>query len=234
MPKGISIIVPVGPAPEYRQYLMSCLKSIVEQMESSDEIVLVDDMAHLPIELDAKGRMEPLLMASIPVRHVYERNKWLLGCSASWNVGVALASNEWCILMGSDDELLPECLESCRRVIENSHDPLGYYNLTCQIDTGEVVTAHNNAALVSKTLWRHTGGFPVAASAGAPDACLISMLLGNEPEHLQQVREGYPLYWVRTHEAQNTRLMAGPYSDVVIQIRNVETARFKPDPEWAR
>lgn len=224
---AVTVVVPVGPDPRYLDYLMECLASIVEQMEAGDEILIVDDQAHLSSEF----------LAPVPVpegAHLsYVATEWLLGCADAWNMGVSLACNEWCILMGSDDKLLPECLSTCREEINRrGHDPLGYYNLTCLLDSGEKVSAFNNAAMVSRSLWKHTGGFPPSAGVGAPDALLISIMMVHLPQHLLQLREGRPLYWVRSGEHQDTRKQAALFNWEAIQIRDKETARWQK-PTWA-
>lgn len=226
--QNISVVIPVGPNPAYLEYLPECLTSIVEQ-NPGGEVVIIDDMANLPHNLrkdyltkDYYGRWQQI------------RNAWLLGCSASWNIGVALASHEHIILMGSDDYLMPGAIEACREIIDSpDYDPLGYYNLTCIDSDDEIHKLHNNAAMVSKSLWRFTGGFGPSAFA-APDAWLISILLGNYPQHLHQIKEGTPLYFVRKHPAQDTPRMAGLFWEEVISIRNKETERFVPNPEWTK
>lgn len=225
---GISIVVPVGPNPAYKEYLSECLDSIRSQMTLEDELVVVDDMAHVNYLIFPKGT------AWIPDNYKYVINHWLLGCAASWNIGVGVASNEFCILMGSDDKLLPGCLEACRKRISHKPDPLGFYNLTIRLSSGETTSVFNNAAMVSKALWRYTGGFPLSASVGAPDALLISMMLVHMKEHLHQLEEGKPLYWCRQHPNQETQRSAAFFHPEVISIRNKETARFMPNPEWAK
>lgn len=225
MSTPITIVVPVGPQPEYKQYLGECLGSISSQTINEDELIIVDDMAHLT-EVDigryyGRGR----------VHHI--KNDWLLGCADSWNRGVSIAANNLVLLMGSDDKLLPEALDALREAYKVNNEKAGWYNLTIQIDEGPDAGIHavlNNAAAVTKDLWQWTGGFPPSGFA-APDALLISIMLVHMPDRLIQVKEGTPLYWCRVHEAQDTRRMAAPLSWEVIQIRNLETARWEK-PTW--
>lgn len=212
--ESITVTVPVGPQKVYRKYLPDCIISIQEQMLPGDEILVIDDMAGLTA-VDVLG-----------CRLHY--NPWLLGCADSWNIGVSLADNEWVILMGSDDKLLPGALDACREVLMDKPDPLGFYNLSCQVDTGEVVTAHNNAAMVSKALWELTGGFPPSAGVGGPDALLISIMMVHLPDHLHQIGGGSPFYWVRTHPEQDTRRQAMVFHSEVLSIRDKETKRWVP------
>jgi hypothetical protein len=222
---GISVVVPVGPNPVYKQYLNECLDSVHQQLSWLDQVVLVDDMAHL----DWQKYLPNLLRGE---SHIIVKNKWLLGCAASWNIGVADAKNEWCILMGSDDKLLPGALDACREIINSPNcDPLGWYNFSCSDSEGNSFSWHNNATMVSKSLWRALGGFPLTSALGAPDALAISIMMIHMPEHLHKIQEGNPLYWVRVHECQNGRQFAGVFNQQVIDVRNIETARWTP-PGW--
>jgi hypothetical protein len=224
---NISTIIPVGPDPAYKLYLLDAIKSVVEQMEFGDEILVVDDMAHLNSEF----------FAAIPAPEGstinYVRNDWLLGCDASWNIGVALARNELCILMGSDDLLLPGCFAALREAYDQNDHRDAWYHFTIRLDNGEVHSAFNNAAGVTKGLWKWIGGFPPSAGIGGPDALLISIMMIHGSEKLIQVKEGTPLYWVRQHAAQDTKRLASTFCQQVIDVRNIETARFVPNPGWA-
>jgi glycosyltransferase involved in cell wall biosynthesis len=226
----ISIVIPVGPQPEYKQYLGDCLNSIDIQVNQDDEIILVDDMAGLTRE----DVQEPTLgvWTNNCQRRVL-RNDWLLGCADSWNRGVSLAKNDLVLLMGSDDKLLPGALDALRAAYTERKGYAGWYNLTIQIDEGPdtgVHTVFNNAAAVTRELWKMTGGFPPSAFA-APDALLISVMMVHMSGRLIQVKEGVPLYWCRVHNAQDTQRMAAPLSWEVIQIRNLETQRWTR-PAW--
>lgn len=222
---GITIVIPVGPDPAYKLYLLDCIKSVVEQMESGDEILVVDDMALLNSEF----------FAAIPAPEGafihYAKNDWLLGCAASWNIGVGLARNENCILMGSDDKLMPGCLEACRAQISAAdYDPYGYYNFTCDVD-GQMTGVFNNAAMISKKLWYYLGGFPITAGVGGPDALVISIMLVHMKEHLHQLQEGRIFYWCRSGPHQDTKKRFGYFFYEAELIRNRETAMWV-HPTW--
>lgn len=223
---GITVVVPVGPQPEYKQYLAECFSSICEQMLSEDEIIVIDDRA---------GLSDTFIKSwGTKVRHY--SNDWLLGCADSWNRGVALAKNDLCLLMGSDDRLYPDCLDEIREAYLAYNYLDAWYNLTIDITDGPDAGIHsvfNNAAAATRGLWRYLGGFPPSGFA-APDALAISILMVHAPERLIQVKEGTPLYWCRHHNAQDTPRQAGAFNQQVIDIRNIETARFVPNPDWAR
>lgn len=232
---GITIVIPVGPQPAYKAYLKDCIDSVTSQMEANDQIILIDDQAHL--DYSNYGTFVPWKeWAGEPWRdwpyQIY-RTPWLIGCADGWNFGVSLSANNWILLMGSDDKLLPGCLAACREVISNKPDPLGYYNFTCVNDKGEEFDWFNNAAMVSKALWRYTGGYGPSAFA-SPDGWLISIMYKHMPEHLHQLKHRTPLYWCRTHSEQDTLRMAAFFHGEVISIRNKETERFQPNPEWAQ
>lgn len=213
----ISVVLPIGPQHEYLHWLGECLDSIRTQTYFPYEIIVISDGADLSKQ-DLRG---------CTVFH----NPWPIGCGLSWNFGVALSKTNCVFLMGSDDKLLPECLEACAEAYMLTGDTCGFYNVTCITSQGEVISLFNNAAMVTKELWALTGGFPITSTVGAPDALLISILLKHRPHHLHQVREGIPLYWVRIHDSQDTLRYAAHFSEEVISVRNKETARWRV-PAW--
>ena len=237
MTTPITIVVPVGPQPEYKLYLGECLDSIQEQMLPEDQIIVVDDQAKLETRHYPEGgrnfwvETDPEQIKSGSL--VIWRTPWLVGCADAWNFGVSFSRNDLCLLMGSDDKLLPGCLDALREAYEQNNGEAAWYNVTLQIDEGPDTGIHpvfNNAAAVTKKLWALTGGFPPSAFA-APDALLISILIKHMPERLIQVKEGQPLYWARHHDAQDTQRQAARFYREVKQIRNKETLRWQK-PEW--
>ena len=218
MPLPISVIVPVGPQEEYKQWLGECLESILVQDPA--EIVIVDDQAHLDVR--QLTRLSPTI--------VYRANPWLCGCAMSWNFGQSYATYPACFLMGSDDKLLPGCLESCLATYKANNYLDAWYNVTCEIQTGEIVDAFNNACMISKGLFKLLGGFAPSAFA-APDGWAISIMMIHHPHRLIQVDKGKPLYWCRVHSAQDTPRVFGKYMDAAIMIRDIDT-RTWVQPEW--
>jgi glycosyltransferase involved in cell wall biosynthesis len=214
----ISVVVPVGPQREYLAWLLDCLDSILEQ--EPDEIVIVDDQANLYHR--KLTRLSPCI--------TYRKNPWLCGCAMSWNFGISYARNQACFLMGSDDRLLPGCLSSCMKTYEESNWLDAWYNVTCQIQTGEIVDSFNNACMVTKGLWSLLGGF-APSSFAAPDGWAISIMMIHHPSRLIQVEKGNPLYWCRVHSAQDTPRVFGKYMDAAIMIRDIDT-RTWVKPEW--
>lgn len=225
----ITVVVPIGPNSVYLNWVPSCLYSIMQQTVKPEEIILISDMA--PIgqkQIDDYRKLAEDY--NVPVRLRY--NDWLLGPYASWNIGVAVSKTNMVLLMGSDDMLYDDCLEETTAAYHRIGDVAGFYNLACEIGHGgEQSNAYNNAAVVTRNLWNLTGGFPLTANLGGGDAMLISIMMVHLSEHLHQVNEDKPLYWVRVHEHQDTRRFAGTFHQQVIDVRNIETERWER-PTW--
>jgi glycosyltransferase involved in cell wall biosynthesis len=167
----ISVIIPVGPKPHHREYLGEMLQSIADQSLIPDEIILVDDGGH------------DTYLQSIPFQfnrvytHVLTLH-WNCGMVAAWNCGVGLARNELCLLVGADDRLYGDCIAECMNAFERwGRDLYGYYYLGVKYSDGNEQNTACNAAMVTKTLWKHTGGIPSQAAVGAPDHIFLSMIL---------------------------------------------------------
>lgn len=222
----ISIVLPVGPRKEDQRWLDECLESIEPQLKGKDEIILIDDMANLPNIYDDSIR-------------IY-KNAWRLGCAASWNVGISIAKNDYCLMMGADDWLLPGAVQSAIEEIVKSNDEYGYYSFTIQYYNEytkifeEMQSLPCNAAVVNKKLWKYSGGFPPETAVGAPDAAFISILLGNPGKvgYIHKIAEGIPLYVVRRHKDQDTAQRL-PYQGVILEVRNILTQTWTP-PRWGR
>jgi glycosyltransferase involved in cell wall biosynthesis len=222
----ISVVLPVGPFPADQTYLGECIRSLACQTRTPAALIVVDDMAGVEADF--------LTVASWPIRDVrVHRNVWRLGCADSWNVGVALAPTEYVLLMGADDTLDSAGIAAAVDTIERSDDPLAWYWYAVKYSTGEEQDAPCNAAVVSKTLWRHVGGFPPEAGVGAPDALLISAMIGAKGRagNLRRIAGGAH-YWHRVHEGQDTR-RTGKYWPEIISIRDKFTESWNP-PAWSR
>ena len=124
------------------------------------------------------------------------------------------------------------CLEECSKFAKKKKDKLGYYSVTVDLANGKQQNLPINAAMVTKSLWEWTGGFPISCTVGAPDALFISILLGHGGKHLHRVKEFTPLYWVREHPDQDSNINSKVFHKEVLSIRNIETERWKP-PAWS-
>jgi glycosyltransferase involved in cell wall biosynthesis len=216
----ISVAIPVGPNPAYLQWLPECIESVLQQTHKPLEIIIINDGADVVVLEDIITRC-----SFSPIK--YYKTLWNVGVADAFNFGIALSSAELVFMLGSDDKMMPTCLEEVVKEYEKQKVK-GWYNVTIITSGGEVMTLPNNTAAVHKDLWQWTGGFPPSAGVGAPDALLLSILLRHAPYKILQVKEGTPLCWLREHEHQDTRRNAGFFHGEVISIRDKETTRFKP------
>lgn len=217
----ITVVIAVGPEKHHQRWLDECLESIQNQTQFPDEILLVDDMANLP--------QPDLFFSNIRVW----RAPWRLGIPAAYNCGVALAKNDLVFMLGADDKLLPTCLEECLASYESHKQEDGYYGVGVSYSDGredQYVPCH--AAMVTKGLWRSTGGFPPESAVGAPDAAFLSILLGNDLMKPVCVNGDKPLYWYRVHEQTDTAQRGG-WQGPILEVRNLVTKHWKP-PVWER
>ena len=227
----ISVVVPIGPNPVYRQYIHDCLKSISEQTSKPTEVVIVDDQAHLTHE-ELKSFM--FILSNGGIHLVHYKTPWLSGVAHAFNFGVALAHNELVFMLGSDDTLRPWCLMDCMNTYNKINDPKGYYYVDVQYsDTGETQNLACHAAMVTKHLWQLNGGFPVESALGAPDTILISIMLGAKGKagHLHRVESDQPPYLYRRHNLTDTASRGSRYHGPLIDVRNTLTATWQP-PTW--
>lgn len=219
----ITVSIPVGPEQHHRAYLDECLASLAAQTHLPDEVLVIDDMAGLPQGLN---RQYPF-----PARTWHA--PWRLGVAGAFNMGVALAENDLVFLLGADDRLLPNCLERCLEKYGWNDERPAYYGVGVRYSDGRPDQFELcNAAMVTKGLWRATGGFPPEAGSGAPDAAFISMLMVNSPHSLILVSQEEPLYWYRVHNGTDTA-GRGPWQGVILETRNLLTQLWQP-PAWGR
>lgn len=193
----LSVCIPVGPDKVYRDYLQECLDSLKTQTVPADEIVLIDDMAGIS--------QWGLNLEGLNIR-IHE-NPWICGVPHSFNFGVSLAKNDLVIMLGSDDKLYPWAIEDALKTWDKYKDPLGYYYFDIVYsDTGEIQRAANNCAMVTKELWRRTGGFPVQSAVGACDHIFLSMMMANGSKvgNIININSSKPPYWYRRHQHSAT------------------------------
>ena len=203
----IAVAIPVGPHPSNVQWLHEALESIEQQTELPGEVLLIDDGAHL----------DP---ARYPGCRIWA-TPWPSGVAHAFNYGVALASYDLVIMLGSDDRLLPDCIAVCWQFWQGIQDPRGYYAMPVVYDDGREQLDPCNAAMVHKELWKLTGGFPVEAAIGACDTWLISKIwVGKGTQGSLYTVGDRPLYWYRDHAATDTHVrgetwgLLGQYRDL--------------------
>ncbi len=222
MPTDVTVVIPVGPYAANKRWLEDCLESVRAQTYPAAEVLLIDDMA---------GLNPGPLGGGVSVW----RAPWRLGIATAFNMGVSLARHECVFLLGSDDWLEPACLEECVKAYESSkHPDETYFFVGVRYSDGrEDQFLPCNAAMVSKSLWRHTGGFPIEAASGAPDAALISIML-HKPEAGRAVGvcQDRPLYNYRVHDETDTAQRA-KWQGVILATRGLLTQSWS-QPVWGR
>lgn len=211
----ISVVIPVGPHPHNTRWLHECIDSVRHQSVMPREILLIDDGAQLDPERWRGVRCW--------------RAPWRSGVAHAFNFGVALANSRLVVMLGSDDKLLPRCIEECWNTWQRLEDPLGYYYLPVEYADGRTQNVPCNAAMVHKALWQHTGGFPVESAVGACDTVLISMIMAGNGRygHLHSVSDT-PLYWYRNHAETDTETRRG-WHGIAAQVRSMKTDEVVED-----
>ena len=234
----ISVVVPVGPDERYLEYLPECIESILNQTYKPTEIILVDDGANLVDKFKynltsffdynrlSYGKDGTLLYLreSFPYVILY-KTLWNVGVPDAFNFGVALAENNLVFMLGSDDKMMPTCLEKCVESYEK-HQKEGWYFVKYQLQSGSVMQIQNNTAMVTKKLWEETGGFPPSAGVGACDALLLSIMMKHMPDRIIPVESEEPLCWLREGDYQDTRKNGWLFADEIVSIRGKETVRW--------
>jgi glycosyltransferase involved in cell wall biosynthesis len=205
----ISIVIPVGPYPSNRRWLDDCLASIDAQTVQPAEVLIIDDGGNVPPR---------------DLLRIY-RPPWRLGVAHAFNFGVALATQELVIMLGSDDLLYPEAVELAHAASLTYADPLALYYFGVQYSDGGQQNYPCNAAMVTKALWTLTGGFPIEGSVGGCDTLLISLMMAANGDlgHLLSIHDlvDRPLYWCRRHPETDTVLRQHTWHSIVAQIRNL-------------
>ncbi len=223
----ITVIVPVGPHPGNKRYLPECLYSIGEQYRPVQEVLIIDDQAHLSLED---------IPASIRDKTRIWKTPWLSGVAHAFNFGVALATHEHVFMLGSDDLIYPWCMNDCERAYESTkRDNLIYYAVDVEYSDGRQQSLPCHAAMVTKSLFELNGGFPVESAVGAPDTMLLSIMLGNSPRagRILQVKSDKPPYYYRVHDETDTATRGSRYTGVMTSIRDILTKTWEP-ATWTR
>lgn len=247
---AITIGIPVGPYRHHKRFLREAYESA--RAADPDCILIVDDMADVtpgdlgrPDDRWISAKVGPNLTGYSTLFNAPRTRRFLLpwrtGVAGAFNACVGASPFEYVLMLGADDELFPNAVEQARLAIDGckAHygvDPGGvYWSLPIVYgDTGEEQSAACNAAVVSKTLWRLTGGFPPEAGSGAPDAALLSILIATKGEAGQIIGVGTsPLYRYRRHADTDTGTR-GPWQGVILQTRDLLSQLWKPEPRWGR
>jgi len=230
----ITVTIPVGPEAHHQEWLGDCLESVVKQTRLPDEVLIIDDMAGLPAGLD-HTRPFPTRIWHSP---------WLLGPAHAFNFGVALAENDLVFMLGADDLLAPSCIESCLAQYETNGRQDAYYycpftygirGVAEQADEDRLSKDISNIAMVTKGLWRKTGGFPIVAALGPCDYIMGAVLKKSGFLHVPvRPLQGHSLYWFRIHEQNQTRIRLREYPGWPYEmVRSLCYDSWKA-PQWGR
>lgn len=247
MSEVVSVVIPVGPFESNKHWLREALGSIAEQTLKPEEVILIEDGARLR-ELDWLKCWEPeysqfssyisTYLDTVGVDITVYSMPWRTGISHGFNYGIALAASECVFMLGSDDTLEPTCLERCLEAYNKNNQQPAYYSVPIRyMDTQEVQTAPCNAAMVTKTFWKMTGGFPIETAIGIGDSTFLSICLAHKlPVRWVGEDTGQPdlpLYNYRRHPDIHTYKL-GPWWGVVDAIRNVATEQWSEEAvkEW--
>lgn len=224
----LTVVLPVGPAAHHCRYLAECLESIHSQSVQPAELLIIDDMHDLT-------RHDPNLVLTLhwADRHIW-RAPWRLGNPTAVNMGVALASNETCLIMAGDDELLPGAIEAAWRRYERCERRDALYWFGVQYSDGRPDQQMPwGGALVTKGLWRATGGYDPHMNFGDGDAALCSVLMVHFPrEALMPVDPGRPLYRYRVHDQSNSATREA-WNAIMGAARELVTKQWTA-PQWGR
>lgn len=230
----VTVLIPCGGKYFNPDWLVEAVESVLNQTMPADEILIVDDGINLDVESLFNVRW-----IDYTLRHaagwVFDhyltqmlvwKTPWNLGFSSAFNCGIGEASHELIMYLASDDKLMPTAIEECQKAYHANHQKDAWYAMTLEIKEG-IQTIPCNAAMITRQLFKWMGGIPPAAFVG-PDAALLSILYKHAPDRIIWVKDGTPLYWVRDHPGQETKVHTWRYAEEMTSIRNKLTEDFKP------
>jgi glycosyltransferase involved in cell wall biosynthesis len=114
-PRGVSVIIP---AYNYAQYLEGAVRSAFAQTYRPLEVIIVDDGS-----TDGTPELGQKLARDLPgVRYVRQPNA---GLSAARNTGIGLSAFPFVSFLDSDDEFLPNMVETLMAAFENQPPDTG-------------------------------------------------------------------------------------------------------------
>lgn len=225
MDDPVTVVIPVGPKPFHKRWLQEAIESVEKQTYRVNQLLIIDDMADLP---------SPHPWGEHINVNVW-KSPWLLGVAHAFNFGVALAKNDLVFMLGSDDWIEPSCIYSCVEAWKDNKKKDAYYFVGVRYDDGRkdpYQTVPCGEAMVTKGLWKATGGFPIESTSGACDAALISILMRNHPEWLVPVAGGAPLCNYHVHSNSDTA-GRGNWQGIILQTRDILTTSWV-SPTWDR
>lgn len=204
---------------------METWESIAIQSLLPSEVIFVDD-GGAELEEYIQDNLRHIDGVNVLVEH----NACNLGVVASLNIGVAISKHALVLLGCTDDLFLPNCVQRCADAWEEYQNPLAYYYLGVKYSDGREQNCACGAAMVTKELWRYTGGFPPQAAVGAADHIFLSCLMAGARDgysKAQIIRVSDELtYWYRVHgktETSTTNIWPA-----IEAVRDRLTAEWRP------
>lgn len=245
----VTVLIPIGPKVSNLRWIREALRSVFGQKHPVKEIMLIDDQAHLTSQwiwetfdifdddsfhflgTDHRGKETWAWENRIPYISLWQ-TPWRLGFAGAFNCGVALSAHDLVMYLASDDLLYPDCVADCVEAYRRNQEQDAWYAVSYEVENSPGVREIPiNAAMITKGLWQYTGGFPPSAFVG-PDALILSCLMVHAPDKIVHVAPGKANYFNRVHAEQDTG-EASFFLSEMDSIRNKETNRFQPYPEWA-
>lgn len=115
----LSIIVPVY---NVSKYLEKCVRSILNSLDDSTEVLLVDDGS-----TDNSGQLcDSYSETYMNVKSIHKKNG---GLSSARNLGIKCASGEWVTFIDSDDTVVPHYVEIVKKIIKYTNDDIVLFKL---------------------------------------------------------------------------------------------------------
>lgn len=194
----ITVVLPVGPLDRNVQYLNECIESIYDQEHTPDQVLVIDT-----------GYPFRDWLTGIDERCEVMRLPWAVGIVSGYNIGIASARNNLCFMMGSDDKLMPNCLNACYGAWQANQEQIGWYYVGVQYSDGREQNAACMAAMVSKQLWLNLKGFELGSDYGfnslnmpirsCENVAISHMLINPSIGGIFRVSD-LMLYWVRVRD----------------------------------
>lgn len=205
----ISIVVPICEKPRrYLELFPNLLESIYNQTIPPTELIVVCD------------GMLPILLPNIHIEHLIVEIPARVGVPNAFNCGVAVASEELVLMVGADDVLKPNCIETC---ITSYTGQSGFYWLPIEWEDGTVYGYPCGHAMVTKEFWNRIDGYPLEAP-GACDAALISMIW-DTPDLIPI--NGPPLVTVCRSPDTYTGSRDPRWVDIILRTRELLTILYR-------
>lgn len=231
----VTVAIPVGPEKHHLDYLAEAYASVCAQTILCNILIINDMNKHWLIRRIVGDVQQAANADIINIPTVWD-SPWRLGVAHAFNFGVALAQTECVIMLGADDTLEPEAAERCYDLYENTPERWQgamYYGMPVRyMDTGEVQDVPCGGAMVTKSLWKLTGGFPTETASGASDAAFLSQIWNRHDIARWCMVGRQPLYNYRRHANTDTAAR-GRWQGVILETRGLLTEEWR-QPTWER